>query len=393
MTTLVRQKSQSQAFRSHGVSLIEVMVTLVVVSVGVLGFASLQGQTQMAELQSAEYAYASRMVNSMAEQLRADADYGNKCLGSSYNSATTTPPTDMACATIAHVTTTSSINTWVGELSQSNVNSITVGGLPDPAGCIGFTAAVAADNMPAMYTIEVTWEGTNELAHVATDCAGSSASMRNSVMETMVIPDFLLPPPPSPPQDCTNPVYVTNNSVECSCATPAYAALNSAECNVCSNPIWAAANPDDCPMNCTGGDLNDCPNCLDLVLETAQVWNEYRDNDNDKALGTDRDSDPSDETKFPNLTSPPTGLVIVAGHVAKLTQNVAFTGNLMVEDLCLNGFTLTLTGSLSYEQYGNCHGNGDADAGAVTLTNPLSCVDPMIRSPHTHTPRAPINRD
>jgi hypothetical protein len=146
-------------------------------------------------------------------------------------------------------------------------------------------------------------------------------------------------------------------------------------------------------MNCTGGDLNDCPNCLDLVLETAQVWNEYRDNDNDKALGTDRDFDPSDETKFPNLTSPPTGLVIVEGHVAKLTQNVVFTGNLMVEDLCLNGFTLTLTGSLAYEQYGNCHGNGDADAGAVTFTNPLSCVDPMIRSPHTHTPRAPINRD
>jgi type IV pilus assembly protein PilV len=76
MTTLVRQKSQSKAFRSHGVSLIEVMVTLVVVSVGVLGFASLQGQTQMAELQAAEYAYASRMVNSMAEHLRADADYG-----------------------------------------------------------------------------------------------------------------------------------------------------------------------------------------------------------------------------------------------------------------------------------------------------------------------------
>mgnify|MGYP006083507759 CR=1 FL=1 len=259
MTILVRKKSQSKAFRSRGVSLIEVMVTLVLVSVGVLGFASLQGQSQMAELQSAEYAYASRMVNSMAEQLRADADYGNKCLGSSYNSATTKPPTDMACATIAHVTTTNSINTWVGELSQSKVNSITAGGLPDPAGCIGFTAATG--DMPALYTIEVAWDGTNELAHVATDCAGSSASMRNSVTTIVVVPDFLLP------------------SLDC------------------SNNSYAAANPLECvTTDCS--DTDDCPSCFADVIDSGGTWYEMR--------GEENNSHDSDYAPSPfNLSSVP----------------------------------------------------------------------------------------
>jgi type IV pilus assembly protein PilV len=379
MTTLVRQKSQSKAFRSHGVSLIEVMVTLVVVSVGVLGFASLQGQTQMAELQAAEYAYASRMVNSMAEHLRADADYGNQCLTASsisYNSATTTPPTAITCAETAHVTTTDSINTWVEALSESAVDGITAGGLPDPAGCIGFTAATGT--MPSLYNVEVAWKGTNELAYVTSNCAASNNAMRNSVQVTVVVADFLSPS--GPVLDCSNSGYASANSSECSC----------------NDPTYATANPGICAVTCN--DMNDCQECFWEVSANGGQWNEMRGEENDKkAEDFYKDNGVEiDLESIPNITSGfPSGMH-VEKHVTYLTSNATFEGNLIVEDLCLNNNDLTVNGSLIVEQWDQCHGikvDNVKIVGSGSITMPIvgTCVNPDSRG-HDHGSVAPINR-
>ena len=58
--------------RSRGFSLIEVLITLLVFSVGLLGYASLQNRAQKAQLEVYQRVYALNLVDYMVDQIRSN---------------------------------------------------------------------------------------------------------------------------------------------------------------------------------------------------------------------------------------------------------------------------------------------------------------------------------
>ena len=57
---------------SRGFSLIEVLITLLVFSVGLLGYASLQNRAQKAQLEVYQRVYALNLVDYMVDQIRSN---------------------------------------------------------------------------------------------------------------------------------------------------------------------------------------------------------------------------------------------------------------------------------------------------------------------------------
>ena len=58
--------------KARGFSIIEVLITLLVFSVGLLGYASLQNRAQKAQLEVYQRVYALNLIDYMTDQIRAN---------------------------------------------------------------------------------------------------------------------------------------------------------------------------------------------------------------------------------------------------------------------------------------------------------------------------------
>jgi type IV pilus assembly protein PilV len=126
-----------------GFSLIEAMVALVVVSVGMIGIASLYGQGLSAGRTALYRTQAVNLVADMADRIRV-----NRRGGAAYGGAAA----NMGCEPPAAVNCTPAqmaahdLWTWTNQVQQQ---------LPNGVGVVQFTGT-----SPATYTITVTWEET-----------------------------------------------------------------------------------------------------------------------------------------------------------------------------------------------------------------------------------------
>jgi type IV pilus assembly protein PilV len=130
-------------FSQVGFSLIEAMVSLVVVSVGMIGIASLYGQGLGASRTALYRTQAVNLTADMADRIRANRQGGAAYGGAAANNncdpgggVNCTPP-QMA----AH-----DLFVWTNLVAQQ---------LPNGVGVVQFAAAV-----PPTYTIQVTWQET-----------------------------------------------------------------------------------------------------------------------------------------------------------------------------------------------------------------------------------------
>lgn len=154
--------------QAQGITLIEILVSLVILSLGLLGVAALQGRGLQASYDAYLYSQASSLAYEMAERIRANE-------GTAYNLAMTgTAPTGTACNTATSLCTATEmasydLASWINRLNQ----------LPSGQGQV--TKAGAA---PSTYTIIVRWKGFS-----TSNCAadGTTASALGFTCFTLTV--------------------------------------------------------------------------------------------------------------------------------------------------------------------------------------------------------------
>ncbi len=155
-----------------GFTLIEVLVTLLITTVTLLGFIGLQNRAQVAELEASQRAFASFIASFMVEQIKANPEIGSDCsFPSKLNVGSGTSKGSYACA--VNLTGQTSIRNWHKELMGENETissgTIKIGGIKNGRGCIQYTAP--ASNTRAKYVVSVAWQGFQK-----TVSGGSSGS-------------------------------------------------------------------------------------------------------------------------------------------------------------------------------------------------------------------------
>lgn len=179
--------------KTRGFSIIEVLITLLVFSVGLLGYASLQDRAQKAQLEVYQRVYALNLIDYMVDQIRANPAaqgcYGLAGIevGSGYSGS-------YSCSSYGTAETqaqvAAAVNEWSdllkgsGEVSAGN----NVGGLLNARGCIVY------NNVNETYTVSVVWQGLVEtIAPTSTDCGiagygGSASKLRRALTYRLQTP-------------------------------------------------------------------------------------------------------------------------------------------------------------------------------------------------------------
>ena len=145
----------------HGFTLIEVLVTLVITTIALLGFIGLQNRAQMAELEASNRVHANLLAQHMVGQIKANPTLGNVCASFSSSSWTT-----------SSTTTCPILSTWKSLIDGNNetigagTSSLKVGGITKGKGCITYAESSTPNGLikPAMYKVEVAWQGVNKSA-------------------------------------------------------------------------------------------------------------------------------------------------------------------------------------------------------------------------------------
>lgn len=155
--------------RHRGFTLLEVLVTLVIVTLGLLGVVALQGRALNAETEAYQRAQATALLNDVVDRINANRAVA-QCFTGTYGTGVTTPLT--ACSGISGTSAAAMAgadvarNAWndllLGAAEKSSANA-SVGGLLNARGCVTTEAAktITVPNPlppPAPATITVTIE-------------------------------------------------------------------------------------------------------------------------------------------------------------------------------------------------------------------------------------------
>lgn len=164
----------------RGVTMIEVLVSIVILAFGLLGVAGLQAQIKLAEVEAYQRAQAVVLLQDMVDRINA-----NRRNSMSYVTATPlgTGNAEGACAglTGAALDLCDWNNALLGVGETSGVAS--VGAMIGGRGCI--TNIVAA--MPRVFVVAVVWQGnTPTLAPQSTNCGQGSYGNNDAARRAMV---------------------------------------------------------------------------------------------------------------------------------------------------------------------------------------------------------------
>jgi type IV pilus assembly protein PilV len=141
------------AARQRGTSMIEVLVTVVIVAFGLLGMAGLQMRMQVSELESYQRSQALMLLNDMANRIAT-----NRAAAPAYVTGTTYG-SSMACPTASDSTAARDLREWclalqgAGETTDAGVP---VGGMLGGRGCV--------QQVDGDYLLTVAWQGLTPLA-------------------------------------------------------------------------------------------------------------------------------------------------------------------------------------------------------------------------------------
>lgn len=185
--------------RSHtqgGFGLIEVLVTLIIIAVGLLGLAGLQTRAQQAELEAYQRAQALVLLQDIAQRIRSNRQAA-RCYeivaaqdGEDYIGQGNDPAACAGWGTIAtRALADDDLNAWDGLLegAAETLDGSDVGAMTGARGCIGYD--VTAEE----YTITVAWQGESVTQAPATSCAQDlygDDRLRRVVRTTLSFPEL-----------------------------------------------------------------------------------------------------------------------------------------------------------------------------------------------------------
>ncbi|HEX5337419.1 MAG TPA: type IV pilus modification protein PilV [Gallionella sp.] len=165
-------------FRHDGFSLIEVLVTIVILMVGLLGLAGLQGRALTSQMEAYQRSQALILLKDMEDRINA-----NRKNAAAY---VATVGTGAACPAAGATIAGADLNEWCNALLgaaevQSGVGN--VGAMIGARGCITQTVAPAS-GVPSQYLVAVAWQGLNTT--VAPSIACGAGQYGNDAMRRVV---------------------------------------------------------------------------------------------------------------------------------------------------------------------------------------------------------------
>ena len=172
--------SDIRAFAQRGFSMIEVLVSIVILVFGLLGLAGMQAVAHQAELESYQRAQALILLNDVVERLNSnrrargcyaftDAASGTPYLGDATQAGHLGTPncstgySDSSTKEIADTALAEWDNLLKG--SAETKNSTSVGAMIGARGCVMFDAATS------VFTIAVAWQGMTDTFTPVVNCA------------------------------------------------------------------------------------------------------------------------------------------------------------------------------------------------------------------------------
>lgn len=146
----------SKAGKQSGFAMIEILVTIVIVAIGLLGLAGLQARLQVAEIESYQRAQALLLLNDMSSRLST-----NRRNAGSYATGVGATPlvewgTGMTCPAVTSTSTQAAkdLSEWCNAIQGAgeSASGSRVGAMTGGRGCIETLAA-------NLYLITVAWQG------------------------------------------------------------------------------------------------------------------------------------------------------------------------------------------------------------------------------------------
>jgi type IV pilus assembly protein PilV len=140
------------SIRQRGASMIEVLVTLVIIAFGLLGMAGLQARLQLSEVEAYQRSQALMLLNDMASRISM-----NRINAASYVTGVTYAD-DGTCPTTSGTTMQRDVKEWCNSLlgASEKTGSTNQGAMIGGRGCI---QSIGGD-----YMITVAWQGMTPIA-------------------------------------------------------------------------------------------------------------------------------------------------------------------------------------------------------------------------------------
>lgn len=179
--------------RQSGAALIEVLVSILIVSFGVLALAGLQTKMNAALLESFQRAQALTLLEDMTQRMQANQNMSANYIVASVGTGDS-QPTDCSTLTTRHEQDRCE---WSNALKGASVTSggENVGAMTGARGCIEQLQApnpAAGMCQPGIYRVTVAWQGFNGTVAPAVSCGtgeyGDDDSYRKAVSARVVIP-------------------------------------------------------------------------------------------------------------------------------------------------------------------------------------------------------------
>lgn len=174
MSGLASRKAESMR-RSEGFSLLEVLVTLVIVTLGLLGVAAMQGRALSAETEAFQRAQATAVLRDMVDRLNANRTTAT-CVPATFGTGVVTG--SLSCGGAAGVDGTAVSNATA---AMQGWNDLLLGGATgELGGMLNARGCVVRDGTDNLYHIAVAWQGLSDTS-APTAPAGASAALTTAV--------------------------------------------------------------------------------------------------------------------------------------------------------------------------------------------------------------------
>ena len=167
--------------KQSGVSLMEVLVTMIIILIGLLGIVALQAKAQIAELEAYQRAQAMIMLSDIVDQINVNRGTAT-CFAITTNTTTGTPFLGGVPGETGHYgsgTCTASTSAYnaqavstlddIDNLLAYGVDSTGVAGMIGARACISYdgTDLINSRAGTGLYTVIVSWQGMSDLVSPA----------------------------------------------------------------------------------------------------------------------------------------------------------------------------------------------------------------------------------
>ena len=191
-----------------GFSLLEVLITMLIILIGLFGIAALQGKAQIAELDSYQRAQALILLSDIVDRININRETAT-CFNITSDTANGAPfigasgaghlgaPTCSASSAAYNTQAINTINSLDSLLkgTAESLGGSSIGAMIGGRACISYDAGTEVSGLPGtgLYTIAVSWQSMADLTTPTANCANGlygAETKRRTVSTTMRLADL-----------------------------------------------------------------------------------------------------------------------------------------------------------------------------------------------------------